>query len=126
MFLESWMEKQVRSIIHLMVENGNILKLEEFNEKYNLNCSFKNYTKVIQNIPTALIQLIQNNLENNLTPKWQKITLHHVDLLDRKCNNKCPRQHFVNNIYPGQTKSTLKIQEYVKKMKYLLSEWVFF
>ncbi len=52
-----------------MVENGNILKLEEFNEKYNLNCSFKNYTKVIQNIPTALIQLIQNNLENNLTPK---------------------------------------------------------
>lgn len=70
MFMDDWMKKQIWSIMHLMDDNGNILQLEEFSNKYNLDCSVKDYFKVTQNIPAVLIQVIKNNLD---------ITLQHLN-----------------------------------------------
>ena len=39
--MENWMSKQIWSIVHLMDGNGTKLKLDEFNKKFNLNCSVK-------------------------------------------------------------------------------------
>ncbi len=45
-FMEDWMKKyEIWSIVHLMDGNGNILKLVEFNNTYNSDCSIKNYIK---------------------------------------------------------------------------------
>ena len=65
--MEDWMEKQIWSITHLLDQNGNILDLNEFNTKYNIDCSIEVY-KNVTNIPRILIQLIKNNILSMPTP----------------------------------------------------------
>jgi len=73
MFLKDWWEKEIRSIVHILDENGNILELEEFNSKYNINCSFVDYNKVTQNIPKVLVQAIKDSIMNIASPELHKI-----------------------------------------------------
>ncbi len=83
------MKKQIWSIVHLMDGNGNVFKLDEFNNTYN--CSIWNYIKMTQNISSVLIQFIKNNLENTpkylIAPKLQNININYVDFLRKRCIN---------------------------------------
>ena len=112
--MKDWMEKQIWSVVHIMAASGNILDLEEFNTKYNTDCSIESYRKVTQNIPSALIQSVKNSLLNITTPRLHKIQIDDVDLVNEKCNNTFLRQHFVNTVYPGRTRSTLILHGYDK------------
>ncbi len=112
--MEDWMEKQIWSIVRIMDGSGNILELDEFNTQYNTDCSIETYKKVTQNIPSALIQLIKNNLLNITIPRLHKIKIDYVDLVNEKCNNKFLRQYLVNTLYPGRTRSTLILRDFDK------------
>lgn len=105
------MEKQIRSITHLLDENGNILDLNEFNAKYNIDRSIEVYKKVTQNFPRILIQSIKNNILNMPTLSLRKIKIHYVN---EKCNNTFLRQSLVNSLYPGRTRNTLIYHRYDK------------
>lgn len=50
------MEKDIWSIVHLMDNYCNFLELEEFNNRHKVASSIEDYKKVIQSIPSALIQ----------------------------------------------------------------------
>lgn len=60
--MENWMEKVIWSIVHLMVNHANVLELEEFNNRHNIDCFIKEYKKVTHNIPSAFIQIVKNRL----------------------------------------------------------------
>ena len=72
----------------------------------------KDYKKVIQNIPSALIQLVKNSLLTITTPRLPKIKIGCADFMNDKCNNTFFREHFVDFIYSGKTRSTLILQNY--------------
>lgn len=114
-FTDDWMKKQIWSLMHLMDDNGYILQLEEFNNKYNLDCSVKDYFRVTQNIPAVLIQFIKNNLDNTPTPKLKNIKIDFVEFLHKRFNNKFLRQYLVNTLYPGLTRGTLSLKTYKKQ-----------
>ncbi len=95
LFMDDWISKEIWSIVHLMDDKGTILELDEFNNKYNLNCSIKNYIKVTKSIPTALIHFISNNLDNTPTPKLQSLYIDNEHFLHKGCNNRFLRQYFV-------------------------------
>lgn len=117
-FMEDWMVKQIWSITHLMDGTGEILVLDDFNAKYNTNCSIEIYKKVTQNIPKVLLHSIKNML-NIPTPNLHKIKIEDMDLVNDKCNNKFLRQYLVNTFYPSLAKSTLTLKDY-DKSKYQL------
>lgn len=85
-FMEGWMEKQIWSIFHMLEENGYLLKYEDFCRKYKMVCTQVDYRNVVDNIPTAMINLIRNNFAQTPTPKLHKIIID-TNFLDKKCNN---------------------------------------
>ena len=84
--MEDWMEKQIWSITHLLDNNGNILDLNEFNTKYNINCSIEVYTKVTQNIPRILIQSILKN-------KKTEFLVNNLIIVTKYYVHECPPSH---------------------------------
>lgn len=87
-FMEAWFEKGIWSIVHLMDDQGNILELKEFNNRYNIECSIEVYKKVPHNIPGAFIQIVKNSLRTAGTLRLPKIKIDDVDLMNKKCHNK--------------------------------------
>lgn len=87
------------------------IEVDEFNTKYNTDCSIKTFT---QNIPNVLIQSMKNNLLNITTPILHKIKTDYADLVNEKYNNKFLRQYLVNILHPGRTRSTLVLRDFDK------------
>lgn len=78
------MEKQIWSIVHMMNEEGKILKCEEFSNKYKIICTLEDYRNVVDYIPMAMINIIRNNLDQSLNPRLHKTQINGINFGDKK------------------------------------------
>ena len=84
----------------LMDEQGNFLQLNSFQEKFNLNCSLREYSKICKAIPAPLKQMIQNSiLYSGVSANLPSLLVGQVQLLDKKCNNKAISNALKSNLF---------------------------
>ncbi len=131
LFKQTWYDKKIIFITDLMDNHGSIMELESFNEKFDLQCSHREYNKVCQAIPTPLLQLIQNTLtHSSVRMTLPDIRIGQITLEDKKCSNKAIRNRFKEILFLDLEKaadikiseSNLKISnKYVKYMKWPIS-----
>ena len=109
------MEKGVWAVIHLMDKDGNILNHTNFNLKFKINCSYKQYSIVIKAVPVALFNLIRETLKYSaVTPVLDNLFIGEYDLLDRKCNNKILRSLITKEFFPLPIKRNITFQVFSK------------
>ncbi len=84
-FKNDWFRKDIMFVTDLMNGNGDLLSYTDFTEKYNLNCSRSDFTKLCKSIPLPLIQLIKNSMMYNNSPSvLPKLMLGLCNLNDKK------------------------------------------
>jgi len=104
---------------------GNFLQLNSFQEKFNLNCSLREYSKICKAIPAPLKQMIQNSiLYSGVSAMLPSLLVGQVQLLDKKCNNKAISNALKSNLfYDYNLNGKIKIVDNVvlenKHCKYL-------
>ncbi len=60
LYLQHWMDKNIRSVTHLMDDQGHWLSYDDFRWKYNITCTYAQFRKVIRTIPESVRGLVQN------------------------------------------------------------------
>ncbi|XP_013856001.1 uncharacterized protein LOC106511813 [Austrofundulus limnaeus] len=99
LFLQNWLDKDIWSVMHLIDRTGNILKFEDFYSKFNINDK-KQYKKVVNAIPQAIIT-IASNLDTNIADlKLPSLLIDNKNLLDSKINNITIRLIFNEKLHP--------------------------
>lgn len=102
LFIKKWYDNKIIFITDLLDANGQFLTLAEFEIKYNLKSSVREYRKVCEAVPVALLNLIQSYLKYHKgTAALPKIQLNHVSLNDKKCNNKIINGLFKSKLFHG-------------------------
>lgn len=88
-FRRDWYEKGILFVKDVMDSDGRLLDYRAWLEKYDLNCTQREYNKICKAIPLPLIQLIQNVLLYlNVELVLPKLMINDCYLSDKKCNNK--------------------------------------
>jgi len=67
-FIKEWFESNILSIRDLLNSNGQLLSVQEFNNKYDFNTNFLQFYQVTSAIPKYLVIKARNTepLENEL------------------------------------------------------------
>lgn len=91
-FIKSWMDKGIWSVIHILDENGDILSLKDLSFKYDLEFSVTDYNKVIRNIPNALVHLIKASISNMTNPRLKTIAVDGINILNKKMQQYIPEE----------------------------------
>lgn len=89
LFKLTWFEKETIFVTDLMDNKGLFLELDSFKEKYNIQCSYREYNKICQAIPVPLIQQIQNTLTySRVMITLPDIKIGNIQIGEKKCNSK--------------------------------------
>uniref|UniRef100_A0A3B3DY82 Reverse transcriptase domain-containing protein n=1 Tax=Oryzias melastigma TaxID=30732 RepID=A0A3B3DY82_ORYME len=101
LFHQTWMDKGIWSIVQLMKNDGTFLNHTEFKTKFQLDCTNKEYSRVIKSISPKLIQLIKPNVQHSLIlPQLPSLCIDSGLFSDIKCNNKFLRASLTNKLFP--------------------------
>lgn len=87
-----------------MNEEGNLLKYEEFSNKYKIICTMEDYRNVVDYIPIAMINIIRNNLDQSQNPRLHQTKINGINFRDKKCNNRLLRKLLSDELFPGSSK----------------------
>ena len=72
---------------YVIDDNGNLLEYKAFLDKYNLNCTYREYNKICKAIPIPLLQLVQSTLLYVRIRPLPNVFINDCTLFDSKCNN---------------------------------------
>ncbi|XP_054865756.1 uncharacterized protein LOC129348729 [Amphiprion ocellaris] len=89
LFKSDWYENGVCFVLDLMQLDGHLLSYENFVSRFRIKVTCKGYEKVCKAIPTPLLRMIQNILlYSPIKTCLTSLAIDHINLLDKKCNNK--------------------------------------
>ena len=109
-FKQDWFNKKVIFVKDLMDDHGNFLHFNTFKDKFDVQCSYREFSRTCKAIPLALIQLIQNTLsQSRIKVDIPELKINQLHISDRKCNNKFIGKAFKCKMFYDYTR-TAKIR----------------
>ena len=95
-FMKEWFDSNILSIRDLLNSNGQLLSIQEFNNKYDCNKNFLQFYQVTSAIPEYLVIKARNTepLENELHAR-NNFLFHFDDSTQIKLNNAKTRDFYV-------------------------------
>ncbi len=107
------MEKGIWAISHLMDNYGNLLYYIDLYDKFNLQCSIREYNKVMKAIPAPLQTMIQQFvLYSNTIPEMRSLCIEGTNLKKKQLTNKFIRKVLSKQYFPSQLKIKYILQEF--------------
>ncbi len=109
----TWMEKEIWAVTQLMNKRGEFLNYREFCNKYNMQCSVKEYEKVMKAIPVPIKTMIsQTSIHSCNTFELRPLSIEGINLGSKQFTNKFTRNTLSTYYYPTQLKRKYVLQEF--------------
>lgn len=106
-FKQDWFDKKVFFVIDLMDNIGNFLDFNTFKEKFDVQCSYREFSKICKAIPRALVHLIQNTLsQSRIQAVMPELKIDQLHISDRKCINQFIGKAFKCKTFHDYTRNT--------------------
>lgn len=88
-FKQDWFDKKVIFVIDLMDNHRNFLHFNTFKEKFDVQCSYREFSRICKAIPLALVHLIQNTLsQSRIQAIMPELKTDPLNITERKCDNQ--------------------------------------
>ncbi len=102
------MEKGIWAISHLMDNYGNFLYYSDLCDKFNLQCSIREYNKVMKAIPVPLQTMIQQFVlySNTIPEVYKEVTFKILNYIYP--STFCMKGLIGRVIHAGSVRKTLK------------------
>ena len=83
------------------------MKLDSFKEKFDIQCSYRKYSKICHAVPAPIIQQIQNTLSHSeVRIILPDIRIGQIQIGDNKCSNKVIRNKFKEILFHDLARAT--------------------
>ncbi len=113
------MKKGIVFVNDILDDNGNFLEYTAFLNKYNLNCTHREYHKVSKAIPLPLIQMMRNTMLYSRIrpiPTLQNLVINNCKLYESKCSNKFINQVLKSKVFPYCNRGLCVQVQYMKTL----------
>ncbi len=97
LYLQNWIDKNIIYLKDLFNPNGQLLNYENFLTEKAFPIKFKEFSLVINSIPSGMIELMKSYKRQNVQHTTGNILyINGIDILCKKCTNKHIRECFYN------------------------------
>lgn len=118
LFKADWFDKGILFVTDLMDCKGILLDYTSFVERFNINCTLREFQRICKAIPIALIQLIQNTLTySDVTPVLPNLVIGHHNLVDKKFNNRIVTDAFKSKLFYDYNKNNVLVNSFYMREK---------
>lgn len=113
-FLQSWFDRGIWSVMHLLDCSGKILAFENFSTKYNITDK-RLYNQMVKAIPQAVLSMASDLLKNKIKPSLPSLMLNGYRLNDFKLTNFVLRNILNKEIFPNPSSRNSILNFFSKK-----------
>lgn len=116
LFLGTWMEKGIWALTHFMGNFGNLLNYRDLCDKFNFQCTIREYNKVLKAIPAPLKMMIkQFVMYSNTRSEMRPLCTEGMNLNSKQFTNKFIRNVLSKQYYSGQLRRKYVLKDFSDK-----------